>query len=386
MTSAQEEFVARADALRPSLAEAAAEADRNRRLSDETFAAVRDAGLITLGTPRAFGGAQTSLRTMVEVSEALARGCGPTGWVAGVLNTGNWITAQFPAAARAEVWGQHPAATVAGVTAPGGKAEAVDGGFRVTAKWAYASGSLHADWAAVGIIGPAGPALILVPATDYKVDDTWHVTGMRGTGSNTIVVEDIFVPEHRLLDAADLFAARNALSHPDEPLYRASLTAVFGLSLIGAQLGQVSSALDLVLEKAPKRSVATTTYASQVDFVPFQVDVAEAATKIRSARLLALDTADEVDDFAAQGRIPDPHRRMAWRMALTWASRQLWEAVDQLVTAHGTSSFAEVNPLQRIWRDQAVATRHAGFALRVNEELLGKTLLGVDPSQVARLV
>jgi alkylation response protein AidB-like acyl-CoA dehydrogenase len=228
--------------------------------------------------------------------------------------------------------------------------------------------------------------MILVPAEDYAVDDTWHVTGMRGTGSNTVVLEDVFVPEHRLTDAGLLFSARNALAYPDEPLYRASLTALFGLSLIGAQLGQVRSALDLVVDKAPKRSIATTKYASQAESVPFQVDVAEAETKIRLARLTALQTADEVDDAARQALVPDEDTRTQWRTALAWASRQLWEAVDQLVTAHGTSSFAEVNPLQRIWRDQAVASRHAGFALRVSEELRGKTLLGLDTTSLTSLI
>ncbi|MGP4015032.1 acyl-CoA dehydrogenase family protein [Saccharopolyspora sp. 5N708] len=384
------ELLARANALRPELWAAAPETDRNRRLSDATYARVRAAGLLKLGTPRLLGGYEASLRTMVEVTEALGRGCGATGWVIGVLNTGNWLAAQYPAEARAEVWGSDPDAAVASVATPSATVEQVDGGLRVNGEWAYASGSLHADWVSVAVPLDANDkstiGMVLVPASDIKVDDTWHVTGMRGTGSNTVVLDEVVVPQHRVLDAHALFSGENAHGHPDEPLYRANMATVFGLSLIGTQLGQAYAALEHVLAKAPTRVIATTRYPNQARSVPFQVDVAEAETKIRAARLQALEAADTADSLAAEGEAPDVDTRTSIRLALTWASKQCWEAVDQLVTAHGTSSFAEVNPLQRIWRDQAVATRHVAFNLRLVEEIRGKSLLGLDPREVTDLV
>ncbi|KNB53568.1 acyl-CoA dehydrogenase family protein [Streptomyces caatingaensis] len=385
------ELVARASALRDRLWEDAPRADRDRRLDDGTVDAIREAGLFRLLTPRRFGGYETDSRTLLDVVTELGRGCGSAAWVTGVLNAGNFVAALFPDEARQEVWGENPDAGVALILGPGAPARKVAGGALVTAKWPYASGSLHCDWAVVVVPVQDGdaapePYLALIPMTDATVEDTWFITGLRGTGSNTIVVDGATVPDHRLIPLMPTLNGAVPPRHPEETLYRSNFAGLLLTSLLGAQLGEVKAGLELVLEKAPKRSINASAYTSQVQSVTFQTTVAEAATKIDTAQFHAQRLTEDIDGHARRGEAPDVPTRTRVRNDSAYASRQCREAVDLLVTAHGTSAFAEFNPLQRIWRDVHVANRHAGFGAGIPEEMYGRVLLGEDPQAVSFLL
>ncbi|MGK5640833.1 acyl-CoA dehydrogenase family protein [Streptomyces sp. URMC 126] len=385
------ELVARAAALRDRLWEDAPRADRDRRLGSGTVDAIRDAGLFRLLTPRRFGGYEADSRTLLDVVTELGRGCGSAAWVTGVLNAGNFVTALFPDEAREEVWGRNPDAGVALVLGPGAPARRVEGGALVTAEWPYASGSGHCDWAVVVVPVQDGdaapePFLALIPAGDTTVKDTWFITGLRGTGSNTIVVDGKTVPDHRLIPLMPALDGTLPPRHPEETLYRSNFAGVLLTSLLGAQLGEVRAALELVLEKAPKRSVNASVYTSQAQSVTFQTTVAEAATKIDTARFHAHRLTEDIDAHARRAETLDVPVRTRVRNDSAYASRQCREAVDLLVTAHGTSAFAEFNPLQRIWRDVHVANRHAGFGAGIPEEMYGRVLLGEDPRAVSFLL
>lgn len=382
-------LLARAEALRERLWASAPEADRDRRVSDEDAAAVREAGLLRLLVPSRFGGHASDLRTLFDVTLALGRGCTSTGWITGVLNTGGWMAAQFAESAQRDVWGTGPDAGVAGTIAPTGSAVPVDGGLRVSGRWGYCSGSHHCDWVVVGVPG-ADPErspvdLVLLPTADVTIEDTWHVVGMRGTGSNTVVADDVLVPAHRVRPLVDVEGGAAAVGAPD-PVHRAALMGLFPLSLLGSQIGAAEAALDLVIEKAPRRAIAYTTFAAQTDSAAFAVDVADASSRIEAAKLLGRRVADELDAHAREGGLPPEGARTRMRLDAAAAAVHAREAVDLLVSAHGTSSFAEANPLQRLWRDTAVASRHAGHHARVSQEVHGRTLLGLDPHVVSTIV
>ncbi|WP_372405657.1 acyl-CoA dehydrogenase family protein [Streptomyces luteireticuli] len=385
------ELVARAAALRDRLWADAPQADRDRRLDEGTVAAIKDAGLFRLLTPRRFGGYETDARTLLDVVTELGRGCGSAAWVTGVLNAGNFVAALFPDEAREEVWGDNPDAGAALVLGPGAPARKVEGGALVTAKWPYSSGAWHCDWAVVVLPvqdGDAAPELFLalVPMRDTTVEDTWFITGLRGTGSNTIVVDGKTVPDHRLIPLAQALDSAIPPRHPEETLYRSSFSGMLLTSLLGAQLGEVRTGLELVLEKAPKRSINASNYTSQVQSVTFQTTVAEAATKIDTALFHAYRLTGDIDAHARRDEAPDVPTRVRVRTDSAYASRQCREAIDLLVSAHGTSAFAEFNPLQRIWRDVNVANRHAGFGAGIPEEMYGRVLLGEDPQAVSFLL
>ncbi|WP_326836980.1 acyl-CoA dehydrogenase family protein [Amycolatopsis rhabdoformis] len=387
-TPGSADLITRAAHLRPQLWEDAPEVDRTRRLTDRNFAAMRDAGLMQLFTPRRFGGLAANLRTYFEVTAALGLGCSSSAWVAGVLNAGNWLVAQFPEPAQEEVWGADPFATTCSVLQPTGEAELVPGGIKLTGKWGYSSGSNHCDWAIVAYPSPeaAEPELqlALVPMSEVEVQDTWLVTGMRGTGSNTIVAHDVFVPDHRVLPLMPIFRGENLTA--EDPVHRAALAGVLPVSLMGSQIGAAETALEFVIEKAPKRQITASTYAVQAQSVGFQVDLAEAATTIKAARLIGAQAADVLDDYAGRGELPNETVRSGLRMDLSWAVKRACESVDRLVTAHGTSAFGEFSPMQRIWRDTGIATRHAAFNVRISQEIYAKALLGLDPYEISFLV
>jgi 3-hydroxy-9,10-secoandrosta-1,3,5(10)-triene-9,17-dione monooxygenase len=380
------ELLKRADGLRPLLERNAETTDSLRRLPDEVVTAVREAGLCRLMVPTRFGGYQTTIRTYIEVIAELGRGCGSTAWVASLINVCAWLAALFPDRAQRDVWGANPDAWVAGSLAPHGTAVAVDGGWRVTGRWMWASGCLHAQWAACGIHinNAAGETtnfgLSLMPMSDLTIEDSWFMAGMKGTGSNTIVAKDVFVPEHRFLPYPAAFQGTYRTEHADEAVYHVALVPVTILILAGSQLGLAQAALDHVVAKAPVRGVTHTNFVKQADSTGFQILVAEAAMKIETARLHVFRAADDLDAYAGGGRHPDLAARARVRADTALAAKYCREAVEQLVSAHGTSSMADSNRMQRLWRDVHVASRHAITEWQVNLEIYGKALLGVEPN------
>jgi 3-hydroxy-9,10-secoandrosta-1,3,5(10)-triene-9,17-dione monooxygenase len=372
--------------LRPLLESQSHETDRLRRLPDVSVKALKDAGLCRLMVPRRFGGHETDIHTYIEVMEALGRGCGSTSWVASLINVCAWLTSLFPERAQQDVWGGNRDAWVAGSLAPHGDAKAVDGGWRVTGKWMWASGCLHAQWAACGIHmnnehgETVNFGLSLMPMSELTIDDTWYVAGMKGTGSNTIVAKDVFVPEHRFLPYPAAFAGSYRTEYTDEIVYRVALVPVTILILVGSQLGMAQAALDYVIEKSSARGVTHTNYAKQRESTGFQILLAEAAMKIETARLHAFRAADDLDRSAAAGRHPDLTERARVRADSALVAKYCREAVEILASAHGTSSMSDTNKLQRLWRDIHVASRHAITEWQVNLEIYGKALLGVEPN------
>jgi alkylation response protein AidB-like acyl-CoA dehydrogenase len=380
------ELVRRAAKLRPLLEQNAEQTDSLRRLPDANVAALKEAGVCRLMVPKRFGGHQTSVRTYIEVMAELGRGCGSTSWVASLINVCAWLAALFPERAQQDVWGTNPDAWTAGSLAPHGNAVPVSGGWRVTGRWPWASGCLHAQWAACGIHmnDESGQTvnfgLSLMPMSEVSIEDTWFMAGMKGTGSNTIVAKEVFVPEHRFLPYPKAFAGEYRTEHTDEVVYRVALVPVTILILAGSQLGLAQAALDHVVGKAGARGITHTNFGRQVESAGFQILVAEAAMKLETARLHALRCADDLDAAAANGTHPDLTARARMRADVALAAKYCREAVETLVSAHGTSSLADSNRMQRLWRDVHVASRHAITEWQVNLEIYGKALLGVEPN------
>ena len=376
------DVAARVGALRPLLRSHAAQGEQQRRVHEESIIALREAGALKLGQPRRYGGLQASIRTMLDVSAAAAEGDGGTAWVATLLNVCAWMVGLYPEQAQDDIWAANPGALVAGVFAPTATTRKVDGGYRVTGKWYYNSGSWHADWAGLGIpitdddgeIIDQGAALI--PVSDLALEDTWFVAGMKSTGSNCLVADDVFVPSHRIMSVPPAIEGHYLTEHKDESLYRSALVPVLALVLAGPQLGLGRAALDLVREKAANKPISYTFYSAQSDSVAFQLQLAEAAMLIDTAHLHAYRAADDIDRAAAAGTYPDFLNRARIRADTGWAVQNITKAIDILLWAHGAASFADANPLQRIWRDSSVAARHAVVLPAVSYEVYGKALLG----------
>lgn len=376
------ELVARAAELVPLLQRNAAKTEQDRRVAEENITAIEQAGLFAITQPRRYGGFEVNFRTKLEVIRELARGCGSTSWTANLLTDGSWFVGQWNEQAQDDVWAENPHARIAGVLSPTGRAEKVDGGFRVTGRWANCSGILHAQWVLLSV--PVGGAdgqpidlgLVLVPVPEVTIEDTWFVAGMRGSGSNTVVVNDVFVPEHRFLSMHELQVGKNDNPHKDEVLYRTPAIPGAIVNLASPQLGLARAALDLVIEAAAKRGIAFTFYETQASAPTVQLSVAKAASLIDIAEMLAYRAAADVDEAARRGEFPGYLARARVRMDTVQAVVNAREAIRELVSTHGASSFAESNPLQRIWRDSEVASRHALANPAITAEVYGRALLG----------
>ncbi|WP_433623580.1 acyl-CoA dehydrogenase family protein [Nocardia sp. CA-120079] len=390
-TETIEDVLARIDELAPLIRRNAAASDSDRRVPEETIDALKEAGAFRIVVPRRFGGLETSLRSLLDVTSAIAEADGGAAWVVTLSNTNGWLCALHPGRSLDEVYANGPDAIVTGVLAPSGKVRKVSGGYRVSGRWPYSSASLHADWSTDGALlvddddQVLDQVAVLVPRADFRVEDTWYVAGMRGSGSNTVVVEDAFVPEHRVVSLGPYMAGEYIADHPDAPLYRGAMTPFMNTSIMGAQLGLGRAALNLVRTKAAEKALAYTTITRQADSVAFQMLVAEAAMKIETAHLHAYRAADDVQAYAEAGVFPDLMARARMRGDTAITLRSINEALNILLNAHGAAAFAEVNAMQRIWRDSNVGARHAVTLPHVSMETYGKALLGI-PEHITPLI
>ncbi|MEV6227426.1 acyl-CoA dehydrogenase family protein [Saccharopolyspora shandongensis] len=378
------ELVARAVALQPLLRDQAARGESDRVVPAEVVDALVDAGVFRLLTPRRYGGYETDLRTLTEVSEVLGEGDGSAAWVGTIIAVTNWMACLFPDQAQEEVFGADPNARVTGVAAPTGIGERVPGGWRVSGKWSYNSGAPYATWAAVGALlkddsgAVVDQALVLVPASELTVDDTWHTAGMKATASNTLIGQDVFVPAHRVLSVPAAAEGAYPRASRDEALYTSTFGPMLLLCLVGPLLGLGKAALSMAVDAAAAKPLSFTVHSRQADSVGVQIQLAEAALKLETARLHTYRAVDEVDQAAASGGSLDYAARAHVRARAGFAAQQVLDAISTLLNVHGASSFADAAPLQRIWRDANVAARHAGLVPAVGLEVYGKSLLGIS--------
>lgn len=384
-----QELVARAEALQPLLREHASAADADRRLSDDVIIRLTEAGVFRMLTPRKLGGCETQLRTLVAVTEALGEADGSAAWLVALWAAHAWMVGLFSERAQDDVFGADPDALIAGrVPRVAGAEDApaakpVAGGVRIGGRWGYASGSHHAAWVLLGarMLDEAGHdvdvLICLVPASELRFEDTWHTVGLRGTGSNTWIAEDLFVPEYRVVSTR---AMSDGMVCPttDEPMYRLPVMSVATLTLLGPLLGLGNAALRLATDTAPARPLSDTIYHPKSQSVGIQVQVADAALRLRTARLHAFEIAEELDCCAATGQTVDFVARARMRAQSGYVAHEVLEAINLLVNVNGAESFALTSQMQRFWRDANIAARHAGLNTVVGYEILGKALLGVE--------
>ncbi|HEX4042358.1 MAG TPA: acyl-CoA dehydrogenase family protein [Xanthobacteraceae bacterium] len=382
-----EELVARARELAPLFSKNAAVGEANRRVEEESIQAATKAGLMKICTPKRYGGWEMNTRTMLDVSAAIAEADGGTAWVVNLNNICCWLTSLYSVKAQDEVFGADPDARVSGVLNPTATAKKVDGGFRVTGTWHYNSGGWHAHWAVLGmpVVDAAGQAidqgLALIPMADLERVDTWFVAGMKSSGSIGLKAHDIFIPQHRIFSVPRAIEGDYASEARDgEPFYRSAFVPILAIILVGPILGLGRAALQFVRQKAGSRTIAYTFFEKQSSSVGFQLQLAEAAMMIDTAHFHAYRAADDIDDAATRGVYPDMLVRARVRADTGYVVEKITQAIDKLLFAHGSAGFADTSPLQRIWRDAAVASRHAVVLPPIGYELYGKALLGVENS------
>jgi 3-hydroxy-9,10-secoandrosta-1,3,5(10)-triene-9,17-dione monooxygenase len=371
----------------------ASQTEDERRIPDENIKALTEAGLFRIAMPRRFGGYEADIQTVLQVSAELGRGCGSTSWVTALINSTIWMIGLFSDQAQQDVFRADPDARACSVISPASNSsQHTKNGWVITGKWPFASGSLHSQWAVLGmpIVNDDGHSidhgLALVPMTDLRIEDTWYVAGMRGTGSNTIVADELFVPEHRILSVTKAIHGRLPAQHGDNTLYRSAFMPVLALVLAGPLLGLARGALEVVEASLAKGKPISQTFYDNAALAPStQLQLAEAAQLIDTAELHMQRAASDIDRWAISGQYMPVLHRARVRMDTGYIARRCREAVDVLLNINGGNSFAEFNSLQRIWRDLATASRHAIVSRAVVGELYGRALLGID-DQITDLI
>jgi 3-hydroxy-9,10-secoandrosta-1,3,5(10)-triene-9,17-dione monooxygenase len=386
-TLTHDDLVARAAALVPQLRERVLEAEQSRKVPSKNVAALRKAGLLRVLQARRYGGHQQTLRTHIDTIATVGEGCGSTAWCMGVIHAHSWLMANFPQAAQEETYGANPDAIISAVIAPRGQAKPTSGGYVLNGVWPFGSGSQHADWLFLGaaIVNDKGEVVdeadLLVPARDVTIKDDWNVTGLRGTGSCTLLAKDVFVPEHRYLSLRGLIAGKSpgAALH-DGTLYKSAGVPVLTLALAPCALGIARAGLAALKERLPGRKVAYTQDEVQIEMPVTHVQAAQAATRIDVAEALLYRCADEIEAAAERGEMMEFTKRARVRADCAWAVRQCLEAVEILYLASGGSGIADSSVLGRAWRDLHAVNMHGLLNLETNMELYGRIVLGLEPN------
>jgi 3-hydroxy-9,10-secoandrosta-1,3,5(10)-triene-9,17-dione monooxygenase len=354
--------------LLPSLRERAQEAEDLRRVPDENVKALQDAGFFRLLQPRRYDGIEASPVDFYRGVRLVSSACGSTGWISSVLGVHPWQLAIYDDRAQQEVWGENPATLVSSSYAPMGRATAVDGGFTFSGRWSFSSGCDHAQWVFLGglIIGEEGTPVdfrtFLLPRSDYEIVDVWDTIGLRGTGSNDIVVKDAFVPEYRTLsfmDTGRCFGPGQAVN--EAPIYKLPFASVFSCSIAVPIVGMAQGAYDAYVEWTKER-VRASTGGKAADDSFNQIRIADAAAQLDAAVLQIERNIDELLDYVARGeRIPMSLRVRVRRDQVNATGAGI-NAVDRLFESAGGRALRSGTPIQRFWRDA-----HAGRVHAIND-------------------
>jgi alkylation response protein AidB-like acyl-CoA dehydrogenase len=357
-----------------------------RRIPPETIADFQRAGILRVVQPRRFGGHQASFGVFSEIIEILTEGCSSSAWVYAVLAEHQWIIGCMPEAAQRDVWGEDQSAVASSSLAPRETARAVTDGWRLSGRFPFSSGCLNASWAIIGArcedgIGGTPTRYLLVPMHEIEIIDDWEVLGLRGTGSMSLVLRDVFIPLHRSVLLRDLYdgTTPGAAVHPDYPVLRAprGLLVPFSLGVVMFALGQ--RALDTMAASLRGRLSRGTRMLSESEYV--QQQLGEAAAEIESAILIMRTHRAQSVAFVDTGAEPPREWTMRNRRDIAFAASLLRRGVERLVDLGGARGVYDHEPVSQFWRDILTISTHAAVSRHLAMVPYGRALLGLPPLQ-----
>jgi len=372
------EFLRRCEALVPGLDARAEEAEELRRLPDATMKEVRDADLLRAVVPTALGGHGLGLDALAQGTRVLAHACPASAWTISFLMMHGWLLAKFPAAGRDELFADGAIPLAPAPLAPTGSVTVVDGGYRVTGRWEWATGVMHGDWVLVHAV-QAEPELttvfLVVPLAEVEVEDVWFTSGMRATGSNTVRIDDGFVPGRRAVPAHSLMYGDGSLA--GDGMAGHPVPSVLALVAAAPALGAAEAAVDLFRARLAERVLAYSFGDRQAEQPASQVRLATAMSDLRSARLRWDAAIAEVSAAAADGGASE-EVRVAARLTAAATVRASRQVIGTVAEGAGASVYLSTSPLQRVQRDVEVLKGHVIFDWDRTAELAGRFALGFE--------
>ncbi len=360
-----EELVERARAMIPALRERARKATSGAKVPDETIAEMQEAGFFRVLQPRRWGGYEMHPNVFYDIQKLLAEGCMSTGWVYGVLGCHPFELALFPNQAQVDVWGEDDSVLVSSSYQPVGIVERTEGGFYLSGRWGFSSGSQHCQWVLLGALVPpekegGAPDMrtFLVPRPDYRIEETWETFGLQGTGSHDIIVERVFVPEHRTHRALDGFLGTNPGTRENNgPLYQIPWAQVFVRAVSTSAIGGCRAAIQAALEIGEKRISTNTGKASKNDPVLVNA-IGRAQVELKEIELALRTNFNDIYGYVERGEALPMELRVRNRYQSSSVARRCAELVDNILPLLGGRAIYMSSSIVQPWLDLHAARAH----------------------------
>lgn len=387
-----EEMIGRAREIAQTIKRDARKADQERRMSDDNYSLLEDAGLLDLVCPVRAGGYGTSFSLFARCVHEIAKASGSAGWLYSLSGSGSWSATKFPKKLYDEYFADGKISRQAGSVALNGTIKKVEGGYLLNGRWPYCTGAWHAQFGGGGVWlehadGSREPGgMVITRMENLTRVDNWYPTGMRGTGSITLEAKDVIIPEHHLLpNGKDMGMAQDLGPDPSDYWdFRNALVTQNAQASVGAAEGVLDRVRTLLLGK---RCFPFTVYEPQNAQIRMatseivQHQYARSAAMIQSAHLILERGLAELDAYALK-RTPMPDDRQGFlRAEQSFINELVREAVDKLITVMGNGVLQEAEDLEIAWRDINVITRHANVATNIGYQAYGKIVL--DPAPAA---
>jgi 3-hydroxy-9,10-secoandrosta-1,3,5(10)-triene-9,17-dione monooxygenase len=387
-TPSIDELVTRARALKPILREKARETELNRRVSAEVIDLMRQNGLFNAIKPKRFGGYEYGPSAIFRIGFELAQACGSSSWCAMIAICDTWFGSYWSLQAQEDIW-KNPDNLIAGAAVPTGICQAVKGGYKIHGRWPFASNCENSQWVFISAMLPKvdgeqqGVGWFMVPMDELEVDqDTWHVSGLQGSGSKTIYCDnDIFVPEYRLIRFNDIALGKtpgNAIPHNIQAGF--VFTTFAATSLIVNIMGMTQGALDFYVESMKSKVKVAMRPGAPMGAAhsPFAQEVTgRVSAMVEASRIYILNELTELEAKVQSGEILSNEERLRIRRCFAFAADQCVQAIGLLYANAGAASSSLDNPIQRYWRDINMAAQHVSLDVKGIYSCVGQNLYGL---------
>jgi alkylation response protein AidB-like acyl-CoA dehydrogenase len=378
MATTPDSLVARAASLIPMLRKAAPAAEKARRVPQDSFDALSDAGIFKMTAPKSYGGVEADFQTQCDVLAEIARGCPSTSWVATIYSAMSWLVGTFPDETQEEIYANGDP-RIAGVFSPTGTGVPKDGGFVVNGRWPFNTGCHGATWTVINVLVGEMPTCMIAKSADLQILDDWYATGMSATGSNTVVAENVFVPGRRAMPLPHMLEGQYPARHnAGNPYFNYPLAPVLTVNAGGTPVGIARGAMDAFVERLPGRGITYTNYTNKAEAPVTHLQMAEASLTIDSSNA-HMRMATSLMDNAKNGSMTMQERVKA-RAHIAYSTGLARQATDILFYASGASSIQEHMAIQRFQRDIQALSNHAIMHPQTGLELYGRILCGLQPN------
>ena len=381
------DLVSRAAALGSSIFGRRVEAAAKRSVPTASIAQLVDSKILRACMPKNFGGYELPFGAHTDVAMELAKHCGSTGWVSGIIGSHNWWLGKYKPDAQHEVWGDNPDALVGAAFAsqPGSGGKPKEGGIVVSGTWMWCSGVDHCDWVSLMTPvfdgdGPPDLNMVLLKKGEYKIDDVWFSPGMRATGSNNVVVEDVFVPAHRVTRVAEL----NTKDSPGcklntSAVYKLPMLDVFGYSVAIPTLGCAMGTLDHFVNGMRGRSGQDKSKLAELQSL--QLRAAESSAEIDAAHAIYRDDLATMWAAADEDRNLRPKELLKFKRNCAYVATLSKRAATRVIESMGAGGMSDNNPAHTSFSDTMSGAAHGALSWDKNATLWGKQLFGLNDGQ-----